>query len=203
MSNGAQESCEVMKSLSTLIPAVAGFLGVLVGAWLTGRRDRTQRKHSFIEKQLKEFYSPLLGIRSEIKMKSELRVKIQDTAGAVWRELCGEAQEAEELREFSNSRWPDFAKIIEYDNTQLDEELLPAYSRMLQIFRDNMWLAEPETRTYFGTLLEYNEIWNRWQRKTLPPEVLQRLNHGEEPLLPFYEHLQSKHDELQVKLSTT
>jgi len=203
MSNGTQESCEIMKSLPTLFSAIAGFVGVLVGAWLTGRRDRAQRKHSFIEKQLKEFYSPLLGIRSEIKMKSELRVKIQDTAGTVWQELCGEARKVGELEEISNSRWPEFAKIIEYDNTQLDEELLPAYRQMLQIFRDNMWLAEPETRTFFATLLEYNEIWNRWKKKTLPPEVLQRLNHGEAPLLPFYEHLQEKHDALQVKLSST
>ena len=36
--------------------------------------------------------------------------------------------------------------------------------------------------------------------KSLPPEVIIALEHGEESLHLFYEHLQNKHDELRGKL---
>ena len=35
-------------------------------------------------------------------------------------------------------REPDFARIQEYDNQQLVEDLVPAYRKMLTIFRENL-----------------------------------------------------------------
>src|SRR2546427_9488865 len=32
----------------------------------------------------------------------------------------------------------------------LREDLVPSYRKMLAILRDNLWLAEPETRSYLG-----------------------------------------------------
>ena len=62
--------------ISIGIPAASGLGGVMLGAWLSGKRETRQRQLEFIKKQLRDFYSPLLGIRSEIRMRSELRVKI-------------------------------------------------------------------------------------------------------------------------------
>jgi hypothetical protein len=41
-------------------------LGVALGGWITARNQRKQRLHEHIEKQLHDFYSPLLLFRSRI-----------------------------------------------------------------------------------------------------------------------------------------
>ena len=189
--------------ISIAVPATAGFTGVLIGSWLANRQQREQRKLAFIEKQLKYFYSPLLGIRNEIRMLSELRLKISKSADANWRRLCEEARAAggvETLQKVTDERREEFMGSIEYDNRQLTESLLPSYHRMVSIFRENYYLADQETREYFRPLLEFVDIWDRWLDKSIPYEVAEDLGHGEEPLHPFYEDLERKHDELRRKL---
>ena len=90
----------------------------MLGAWLSGRREIRQRRLSFIEKQISEFYSPLLGIRSEIRMRSELRVKIHSTADIEWRKLCEKNQKfgVEALQKLTDERGKEFTEIVEYDN---------------------------------------------------------------------------------------
>lgn len=188
--------------ISIGVPAASGLGGVMLGAWLSGRRETKQRRLAFVERQLRDFYSPLLGIRSEIRMRSELRVRVHNAADTEWRRLCEENRQigVEALQKLTEERGKEFTEIIEYDNQQLKEELIPAYRKMVNLFRDNMWLAEPETKEYFGSLLEFVELWERWLARTLPPEVIQALEHGEESLSPFYDHLQNKHAKLREKL---
>jgi len=188
--------------ISIAVPAVAGLVGVAIGAWLTGRRERRQRRLAFLERQLKDFYSPMLGLRNEIRMRSELRVRIHDTAGRVWKELCERAREVsvDTLGSLSRDRFPEFAKLIEYDNKQLQDELLPAYREMIKLFRENLWLADPDTRTYYQPLIEFVELWDRWLEKSIPGEVIERLGHSEEALQPFYAHLQQRHDSLRGRI---
>jgi len=136
-------------------------------------------------------------------MRSEIRVKVHDAAGAVWPELCEDARARggpEALQRLTETRWPEFERLIEYDNQQLFQELLPLYRRMVEVFRANYWLAEPDTRAFFPELMEYVELWNRSEKKSLPGEVVQRLDHREEKLNGFYAHLQQKHDELREKV---
>jgi len=191
-------------TVSIAVPAIAGLLGVGIGAWLTGRREKHQRRLAFVEKQLKDFYSPMLGLRNEIAMRSQLRVRIHDTADAVWRELCSQAREVspEALGELSKNREPEFTSLIEYDNSQLLKELIPAYQQMATLFRDNYWLAHPETRAHYQELIEFVELWERWLANSIPAEVIQRLEHTEERLKPFYAHLEKKHDVLRQSIES-
>jgi len=186
------------------IPALSGLIGVVIGAWLSGRRETRQRRYAFIGKQLNECYSPLLGLRSEIQMLGKLRVRIQNVAEREWRSICDKYKDVAaqgEVTKYLDERGKEFDKIIKYDNQQLAEELMPAYRQMVKIFRDNMWLADPETQAYFPKLLEFVEIWERWLAGTLPREVSKALEHDEKSLYPFYAHLQDKHDELRKKIA--
>src|SRR5688572_26606963 len=84
----SNEQFETLQSLlSVLMPTLAGFAGVLIGAWLTHRRETSARKHQFLVRQLNDLYAPLLGMRTEIRLRSELRAKISREADAAWREL--------------------------------------------------------------------------------------------------------------------
>ncbi len=53
--------------------AGAGVIGVLSGPLVASSHARHQSKLAFIEKQLSEFYSPMVGIRKEIRVLSEFR----------------------------------------------------------------------------------------------------------------------------------
>jgi hypothetical protein len=190
-------------AISIAIPAIAGLGGVLIGSWLASKQQREQRKLAFIEKQLKYFYSPLLGIRNEIRMLSELRLKISRSADANWRRICKEAREAggvEALQRVTDERRDEFMRSIEYNNRQLTESLLPSYRRMVSIFRENYYLADQQTREHFRALLEFVDLWDRWLDKSIPHEVVEDIDHGEKPLYPLYEDLETKHEELRRKL---
>lgn len=197
-----EQSDLIRWAVSIAIPAIAGLVGVVIGAWLTGRREQRQRRMAFVEKQLKDFYSPMLGLRNEIHMRSDLRDRIHDAADVVWKNLCAQAREVstEAPGEPLRSRSPEFTKLIEYDNKQLQEDLLPAYQQMAKLFRENLWLAEPETTTHYQRLIEFVELWDRWLARAIPAEVIEHLEHGEERLKPFYEHLQQQHDDLRAKI---
>lgn len=191
--------------IPTIIPAATGLVGVLVGAgltsWFAARRERIQRRHAFIEKQLSEFYSPMLGLRAEVKALSDLRVKLQSEAGAAWGDLCAAIPEGagkpEALQALTAQRYPPFSALIEHENKKLIDRLLPAYRKMVKLFRKELWLAEEGTRAYYPELIEFVDIWDRALEKSIPPEVITRIGHTENKLQPFYEHLQKQHDRLR------
>ncbi len=150
--------------VSLLVPAAAGLGGVLIGAWLSSRRDQGQRRLAFVEKQLAAFYSPMQGLREEVASISALRMHIQENAERAWREVCSQVPKGDSsaLAKLTEERAPEFNKIIEFDSNKLQNELLPTYRRMANLFRENYWLAEKSTRVYYPAILEFVEIWERW-----------------------------------------
>jgi hypothetical protein len=75
------------------------------------------------------------------------------------------------------------------------------YREMLTIFKDNYWLAEPETKKFYNELVEYVEGWNRWKAKGVTAETMKEVGHSEENLKPFYEELDKRIDILRNELS--
>ena len=185
-----------------LISAASGLIGVAVGAWMTGRHQASERRYRYLLQQLTEFYSPMLGMREQIRIKSEIRLKISNAAGTAWPELVADAQEAglDAVQELQEKRWPGFERIIEYENRQFEQETLPLYRQMLQLFTAKSHPAEASTRSHHSQLIEFVEIWDRWLGAALPPEVLKRLEHDEERLQPLYQDLAAHFERLQARL---
>jgi len=198
-----QQSIEAVRwAVALIVPAAAGLIGVVVGAWLTSRRERTQRQLAYLEQQLSSFYSPMLGLRNEVRAHGALRLRIQNEADAAWHQLCAESEGLDSLehQRLTGERGPEFTRIIEYDNNKLHEDLLPAYRKIQSLFRENYWLAEPETCSFYAEVVEFVEVWNRWVEKSLPVEVLKRLQHTERNLTPFYEDIEKQHDVIRNKI---
>lgn len=172
-----------------IVVVVGTLLGVILGDRLAYFRERTGRKHEFVRRQIEEFYSPLVGLRHEIRAKSELRQRVSSAAKGAWRELCN-GKSSEELHTLERDRFPAIKRIIEYENRQLAEELLPNYRRMLDLFRDKYWLASESTRSHYPALVEFVEVWNRWEKDSLPWEVVSQLDHSEEAVKPLYDDLE-------------
>jgi hypothetical protein len=192
---------------STIIAAAAGIIGAVAGAsvagWISLKSSKHERWQRLLQQRLEEFYGPLLAIRSRIKAKSELRLRISRLAGEEWPKLAAVAQSGgvERIEQLQKERWPEYEKIIEYEGKQLREEILPAYREMVSLFISKMHLAEPATRSHLAELINFVEVWDRWTDGSLPREVLPRLDHNEKRLYPLYEDLEKQFAALQEALS--
>jgi hypothetical protein len=78
---------------------------------------------------------------------------------------------------------------------------MPAYREMLDTFTSKYWLADRETRGYYNQFVEFVEGWERHLVGALAPGVLEKLGHDEENLNEFYEHLETKLQDLQDVIS--
>ena len=163
---------------------LGSLLGVLVGAaavyYYGLRQDATQRRFAYLERQLAEFYAPLAGLRKQIRAKSELRKKVFDATA-----VAADQSTA----------------IIDYHNKQFLEELIPKYREMLALFTERYHLADAETREFYPLLLEYVEVWNMWLAESISAEVVKAIDHREENVKPFYEHLERKMQQLQDEIA--
>lgn len=124
-----------MPALSTLLVAVItgsiGLLGVVIGAWLTGRNQKRERQIRFYREQLAELYGPLLALRKKVLAESELRKKITEQAGAAWTERSEQAAAVgvEEMQRASKVEFPHYGEVLTYEQRRFVEELLPLYQR--------------------------------------------------------------------------
>ena len=96
------------------ISAGAGLLGVIIGGLAAVHSQKVERKNSRIREQIHDFYSPLLGIREEIRAKSEMRTKIHSAVNTAWQKQI----------EIHNRIVPEevtarFDKVFAYSNEQL------------------------------------------------------------------------------------
>jgi hypothetical protein len=185
-----------------LSPLLSGFLGALVGASWAAWRDRVQRQRDFAQQQLDKLYAPLLALRVEIKTLSQTREFFRDLGEQGWQDVTAatEGLSGEAKRRVTEERWPGYQRLIEYDEKKFREELLPGYRQMASVFREHLWLADYDTRDYYPKLIGFVSTWERYLAESLPPEVMKRLSISESELLPFYTHVQTRHDELRNRL---
>jgi hypothetical protein len=184
-----------------LIAAGSGLVGAFIGGALTRRNDQRKQRLDFAAKQLQQLYSPLRSIQLHIRSLSELRAKIDDTAFSEWGKLLDDATARggrAENRRLHDERIEEYRALISHDNNQFRDTLHPYYRKMLDLFRENYWLAFPSTREHYPTLLNYVELWQRALDRSLPGEVIVALNVREEPLKPFYADLEAQFSRLQT-----
>lgn len=181
----------VLPSLFTLLAASFGYRYGF-------RLIKNQKRLEFVERQLREFYSPMIGCLKKIKAKSELRYEISKASDPAWRKICDEHP-----KQFWDHEkyFEPFKKSIMYNNKQLREELIPLYDKMVSIFTENDCLAESETKSWYQELTRFVELWHRWLNGSIPVEVIKELDHSEERLKPFYEDLETQILKLQKELS--
>src|SRR5689334_15437726 len=105
--------------VQSVVSATAGLLGVIVGAWLTARHQRVERRHAVIREQLEKFYSPMVALRARIRARSETRVKVHAAAGEVWHRGIERRMGPDQQIEFEEMIGPEMDKLVEEDNRRL------------------------------------------------------------------------------------
>ena len=183
--------------MNPVISAAAGLIGVLLGSWLTVRRERSERRYHFITRQLDEFYAPFYALRQELRAKGETRVKISTIAQDTWANLFEKVEVPSLKREYHERYWPQYESIIAYNNDQIAADVVPTYHAILRLFREKIGLANEPTRVHYRALVEFIEIWDRFLKKSLPAAVTVELQHNEESLYPLYDEVEREFVRLQ------
>lgn len=106
------------------------------------------------------------------------------------------------LKETADKHWSAFERAQDYANHVQQYEIIPLYNKMVQLFTDKMPFTEPSTRQYFGELVEFVEIWNRFYADALPKETLSLLDHREDKVKPLYADVAGQVENLTRQLSS-
>lgn len=177
---------------------ISGYLGYRYGL----RYSQQKQRMEYIEKQIKEFYSPMVGIIKDIRAKGKIRYEISKACDREWRKLT----DGMSPREFESSTQVDIHRKaimdnIEYENQQLRNQIIPAYKKMLIIFQDKLWLADPQTLKWFDKFNHFVDIWERYLLGNyFPPEIMEQVRVSENGLQPFYKELENRLEILREQL---
>jgi hypothetical protein len=201
---------DLLPFLGTLgLGALGGAVtGAIITQVMTNARDRRSQRVAYVKQQLEQFYGPLLAAHKEIRARSELRVKLQQAIDAQHAEAMLEAAGRGEviartgrIGSAPDAQVPTIVTNIQDESQTFREVLMPRYRSMIDIFRDKMTLAEPETRKYFERLVEFVDVWDKILANQLPRSIAPAIDHTEANLKPFYEHLEEVHDRLRREVS--
>jgi hypothetical protein len=182
---------------------VGALIAIIITNWLTVRRERAARSAQFKRQQLEEFYGPLLALHKEIRARRELRVKLQEAIDKQHFDAMmrgGMAGGPRGVAAASDDHVATIVTNVQDENTTFRDVLMPRYRDMVSKFREKMWLAEPQTRQFFPPLLEFVDVWAKILADKLPRSIAPAIGHTEANLKPFYEHLESVHDQLRSEL---
>jgi hypothetical protein len=180
-----------------VLPAAITLLAGNLAYRFALRQERERRKLAFIERQISDFYSPLLGWVKRTKASTELRTEIGNAADTAWQKTASAIPPGTE-----DSHFAPFAKVIEYNNLQLKQEILPLYSHMLDTFTANHWLAEESTRAHYPELVRFVDVWQRFIADAVPGPVLKEIRHSEEGLEPLYSDLEAQLARLRARVAS-
>jgi hypothetical protein len=172
-------------------------VGLLLGHRLATSQAREERKRSRITRQIDELYSPLLGLFERALALAVLRTEVSAGAERAWRGLAAAGMLTPDSTPLHTA---SYNRIIEYNNEQLREEILPLYREMLTVFTRGYGLAEPSTRDHFATLVKFDGLWRRSLANTLPNGVLQQLPTPGPDLDAFHSHLVATLDRLRASI---
>lgn len=161
--------------MQTIVPAGIAFASGLIGVRYGIRRLRQEKRLDFRREQLEKFYAPLAGMREHVVHMARLRQRVSDAAGLQWSEIA--QRHTGQLEWDHESEFEPFGAIIDYENKQLTEDILPTYRDMLALFRDQYHLMEESTRQFYGELFDFTELWDRWLAGSIPSSVMERVNH--------------------------
>jgi hypothetical protein len=111
--------------LQSGITAVAGLGGICAGALLTARNQKVERRNARIREQLQDFYSPLLGMKFDIRAKSDIRQKLHGIANREWEKVLSGISDPLGKKKIEEANWPRYQKLLDHSEAQLRNELVP------------------------------------------------------------------------------
>lgn len=157
---------------TALISAAAGLLGVWAGYRASDRHARAERASRFVERQIEEFYSPLVGLLEERQARADIWMLIVEAANRDLEELPQDAEE----RAMRTDQHVRLGAVRD----ERAQELLASVEMILGLFRDKLWLAENSTRRHYATLFRNLELATLVWKDAFPEKVDERVSRARE-----------------------
>jgi hypothetical protein len=180
------------------IPLVIALLAGYLAYRYAINKMKFQKELEFIERQLVDLYSPMLGVAKKINAMSKLRYELSNAGAAAWEKLSNAEPEAIIERD---ERYKLFQVYIAHNNEQLTQEIMPAYEELFSIFTSYYWLAEDTTRRYYEDLHRFIEIWHRFLDRKMPAEILKEVDSRDDKIKLLYDDLEYQAERLRSELS--
>ena len=108
----------------TLIPAIAGLLGVAVGGWMQGHHQNKERESAFIKERLR--ISMLLCSECDVRFgqRASFSLRVSSIAHAEWQAKFAGITDPEVKKAIDTQESPKYEKVFDYNDKQLREETL-------------------------------------------------------------------------------
>lgn len=167
-----------------------------------GQLER-KRQIDFADKQLTEFYAPMVGARAEIFNRRVFDTYVHRATTFVeaeWKKRYDDGRTAIELHELKLE--PAYSAM----DKALRNERMKGYVAMRDLFAKKMAFADPDVRDWFGYFYAFVEMLrvdqDNDEKKYLSTEVSIALvgMFEEEPFQAFYAYLLERTDQLQREI---
>jgi hypothetical protein len=177
-----------------------GFIGLFVGAWLTRSNESKKRRLEFFEKQLRELYGPLWGLRQEIQALSNFRLEVEQAHLTFHEEHMRQYRDSIPPGAYWKALRDETQGDIDYNNKLLQERLLPHYRLMRDILREKMWLADADILDHWPTLVKFIDTWDRSFETQPHPSIVRVYQVKEQRLNSLYRALEERVQGLRAAL---
>ena len=175
-------------------PYITHGVAIILSAWAGYIFNNKHFRRKFNQRRLDDFYGPMLGLIKQVIANAEYNIKVSDASNQAWREIC---ERHPHPFEDHGKYFEPFKKSLDYENERFRNEDIPAFDKMLEIFKSKIHLAYPSTRALFNQFSQYVDHWHR----PLPYEVLKKLNPSAEPLAKLSADVEAHVHNLKRKLS--
>ena len=171
---------------------------------------RKKRSIDFADKQLTEFYGPMIAARAEIfnhtMFDRYMRAASRHADAVKLRREEKRRVDAEYVTD-ANAYGEELEKFFETLNTRLYNETIESYISMRKLFAAKMVYADADTQAWYDYFYAFVEMWRVMRdndKNTFLPRGVGALigtMFDEELLQPFYMHLKERGAYLQAEIA--
>jgi hypothetical protein len=192
----AAEGSVILSVSQSLISAASGLVGVCLGGYITARNQSKERKRFYLDSQLKEFYGPLLSSLEQTRAKERLRDATTESSIKNREQTLKQAADQPDYAKLRDQSFLEDKVMIDYNRNLYKNELLPLWQKMLDQFKEHMYLAERPTLKHYGSLVDHIETCYRRSNGSITITADLELPNANTFNETFYHDLKQDYDRL-------
>src|SRR5688572_28342303 len=114
-----------MSAITEGIQVLGGMAGAAVGAYVGFRlglkSQRLAQRASFLERQLREFYGPLVALEAEIRALCTVRNEVSSACNAAWQDVCAALRHQTPDRNDFEAQFEPYKRALEAEGIRFRE----------------------------------------------------------------------------------
>jgi hypothetical protein len=159
--------------LNTIFTYLAPLIYTSLGAFITYKygikQFKFEEEKKLILQKITNFYSPLIVLQKEIESLLETKRESSYEADEACRNRYKDEKTYSSYSYFERKKYTKkLEEAINHENTIFPNKILPIYDKMLEIFKNNYWLAENSTQNFYKIFVKYVRKEHAWYEPKAP-----------------------------------